>query len=103
MTLQTRLVLGVFLDNPDREHYGLELCHTAGLPSGTIYPLLDRLERAGWLAGGWEDINPAVEGRRRRYYYRLTPDGAERARQALAVAQLPQVLIRHLHPEPGAT
>lgn len=34
------------------------------LPTGTIYPALRRLERAGWLSGAWE----VVGGRRRRTY-----------------------------------
>jgi PadR family transcriptional regulator PadR len=84
MTLQTRLVLKVFADAPGDDHYGLEIARAAGLPSGTIYPLLARLETAGWLASGWEDIDPAAAGRRRRRYYRLTGEGEKRAAQALS-------------------
>src|SRR5258708_16329563 len=84
MTLQVHLVLGVLLDEPSRERYGLELCDLVGLASGTIYPILARLEQAGWLESTWED--PAVHekaGRPRRRLYRLTSDGAEQARTAL--------------------
>jgi PadR family transcriptional regulator PadR len=45
------------------------------LPTGTIYPALRSLERAGHLTSDWS----AVSGRRRRTY-RLTPAG----RRALA-------------------
>jgi PadR family transcriptional regulator PadR len=38
----------------------------------SLYPLLYRLERRGWIAGRW--IEKA--GQRRRRYYRLTPAGA---------------------------
>ncbi|MFD8303647.1 PadR family transcriptional regulator [Streptomyces sp. NPDC059690] len=87
MTLQTQLVLRALLEDPVKERYGLELCELAGLPSGTIYPILARLEQAGWLDSTWED--PAVHeaaGRPRRRFYRITEDGAEQARLALARA-----------------
>lgn len=83
MTLPTQLVLKVFLDDFRREQYGLEVAKQAGLPSGTIYPLLARLEAAGWLESGWENIDESREGRRRRRYYRLTGLGARKARRVL--------------------
>ena len=46
MTLQTQLVLRVMLAEPAAEHYGLQLCEETGLPSGTIYPIVARLEQA---------------------------------------------------------
>ncbi|MEU5533744.1 PadR family transcriptional regulator [Streptomyces sp. NPDC020362] len=87
MTLQTQLVLRALLEDPDQQRYGLELCELTGLPSGTIYPILARLEQAGWVDSAWED--PAVHeeaGRPRRRFYRITRDGAEQAREALARA-----------------
>ena len=86
MTLPTQLVLRALLAKPTEEIYGLQVCTEAGLPSGTIHPILSRLEKLGWLESRWEDIKPEVEGRPRRRYYRLTEDGAERARVALAQA-----------------
>src|SRR5512133_3366611 len=87
MTLHSLLVLKVFSNSPLEEHYGLEICRTAGLPGGTIYPILARFEQAGWLTSTWEQIDPAVAGRRPRRFYRLTPSGAEQARRALTEAQ----------------
>jgi PadR family transcriptional regulator PadR len=84
MTLPTQLVLRALLANPTQEMYGLQVCSDAGLPSGTIHPILARLEGLDWVESRWEDISPSQEGRPRRRYYRLTPDGAERARIALA-------------------
>src|SRR6185437_4354188 len=84
MTLSTQLVLRVLLDDPAREMYGLEICAEAGLPSGTIHPILARLEGIGWLESWWEDTDPHEQGRPRRRYYRLTQDGAALARDALA-------------------
>lgn len=89
MTLATQMVLRTMLAEPTREMYGLQICHDAGLPSGTIHPILARLERLGWLESHWEDADPQEEGRPRRRYYRLTEDGAERARIALAQATTP--------------
>ncbi|MGI5372679.1 PadR family transcriptional regulator [Streptomyces sp. CA-251387] len=84
MTLQTQLVLWALLEGPAKERYGLELCELAGLPSGTIYPILARLEQVGWADSTWED--PAVHakvGRPRRRFYRITEGGAEHVRDAL--------------------
>jgi PadR family transcriptional regulator, regulatory protein PadR len=90
MTMTTQLVLRALLADPAREMYGLQICAEAGLPSGTIHPILTRLEREyGWLTSRWEDIKPEDEGRPRRRYYRLTEDGAERAGVALAQALTP--------------
>lgn len=87
MTLPTQLVLMALLDDPARERYGLELCAAAGLPSGTVHPILARLERLGWLRSTWEQIDPSEEGRPRRRYYRLDPNSVAVARAALTRAQ----------------
>lgn len=84
VTHHTKLVLSVLLDAPAKETYGFELSRASGLPSGTIYPILRRLEDEGWLASRWEDISQEQESRRRRRYYRLTGDGARSARKAIA-------------------
>jgi PadR family transcriptional regulator PadR len=89
MTIQTQLVLRALLAEPTHEMYGLQICTAAGLASGTIHPILARLERLGWLESRWEDIDPVTQGRPRRRYYRLSPDGAEHARHALATARTP--------------
>jgi DNA-binding PadR family transcriptional regulator len=85
MTLQTQLVLGAMLAEPALERYGLQLCAETGLPSGTIYPIVARLEQLGWVESRWEEPGEHIaEGRPRRRYYRLTDDGAALARAALA-------------------
>ena len=86
MTLPTQLVLRALLAEPTQEMYGLQICQAAGLPSGTIHPILARFEKLGWLESRWEDASPHEEGRPRRRYYRLTEDGAEQARIAMAQA-----------------
>ena len=70
-----------------REEWPHESLGTAaGLPSGTVHPILARLETVGWLESRWEEIDPRAEGRPARRYYHLTPDGIELARSALARA-----------------
>ena len=89
MTIPTQLVLRALLDDPARELYGVEIVAAAGLPSGTVHPILARLEGVRWLQSRWEDIDPRAEGRPARRYYRLTASGAESARAALALAYRP--------------
>jgi PadR family transcriptional regulator, regulatory protein PadR len=98
MTLPTQLVLRAMLEHPTRERYGLELGQAAGLPSGTIHPILARLEAVGWLESSWEQVDPHQAGRPRRRYYQLTPDGAEQARAALARAYTPPAAVARLRP-----
>ena len=100
MTIPTQLVLGVLLHDPTEERYGLEIGEAAGLRSGTVHPILARLEGYGWLASRWEDIDPSDEGRPARRYYKLTAAGVQAARLALAGAHRPELAAR-LRPQPG--
>jgi PadR family transcriptional regulator, regulatory protein PadR len=83
LTWQTQAVLAVILEDPSSPHYGLEMAKAAGLPSGTIYPILARLERAGWVESEREDADPKVVGRRARRYYKLTGTGERAARSEI--------------------
>ena len=100
MTIPTQLVLRALLAEPTREMYGLQICAAAGMPSGTIHPILARLQGLGWLESRWEDAVPQEEGRPRRRYHRLTEDGAERARIALAQTTV-TVTALSLRPRPA--
>ena len=90
MTIATQLVLGVLMSDFGAEWYGSQIGKVAGLPSGTVHPILARLERVGWLESSWEDIDPSREGRPARRYYRLTESGGRQAQQALTSARRPQ-------------
>lgn len=58
--------------------YGFDIMDATGLPDGTVYPLLRRLERRGVLEAAWEDDAAArAEQRPQRRYYALTPLGEE--------------------------
>ena len=100
MTIPTQRVLEALLDEPGRELYGLEIGTAAGLRSGTVHPILARLEGCGWLTSRWEDVDPSAEGRPPRRYYRLTGDGVQSARAALARAYRPAPM-RQLRPQVG--
>jgi len=57
-------------------NYGLSVMQMTGLPSGTIYPALRRLERDGLIRSQWERQSIAdAEQRPLRKYYRLTRTG----------------------------
>lgn len=98
MTEATQRVLRMFLDDPTVEKYGLEICKAVGYPAGTVHPLLYKFEELGWLESRFEDIDPSKAGRPRRRYYRLTPDGAEFAREAVARVGKPKRLAVRLRP-----
>jgi PadR family transcriptional regulator PadR len=84
MTLATQAVLRALIQDPGAERYGLELSAEAGLPGGTLHPILARLELLGWVNSGWEDIDPRKVGRPRRRYYRISERGLALARFSLA-------------------
>jgi PadR family transcriptional regulator PadR len=87
ITLNVAKVLRVLLENPTAQRYGLEIGRAAGLTGGSLYPVLLKLERAGVLVSGWEDVDPSEVGRPRRRLYWLTSQGAEYAKGALQDAQ----------------
>ena len=68
----------------DRQRHGYDICKLIQLRSGgalkfhvtSLYPLLHRLEKQGWIAGLWVE---KAEHRRRRYY-KLTPQGKKELR-----------------------
>jgi len=72
---RTRALLRVaaaLLAEPDARHYGYPLSKASGVRSGTLYPMLDRLLREGWITDGWSP--QATRGGDRRFY-RLTDAG----------------------------
>jgi PadR family transcriptional regulator PadR len=87
MTMNVLKVLKVLLEDPTAEHYGLEIGQAAGLRGGSLYPVFGRLEDARLVVSRWEDTDPSEAGRPRRRLYKLTSEGVEYARQAIAEAQ----------------
>lgn len=63
--------------------YGLSVMEVTGLPSGTVYPAMRRLEAAQWIRSSWESQRIAdQEQRPPRKYYKLTPAGKQKLQEA---------------------
>ena len=76
--------------------FGLEVMEATGLPSGTVYPALRRLERDAFVESRWEsDEEAAGKQRPARRYYEVTESG-KLAAQAVT-ERYP--LLAHLVPE----
>lgn len=75
---ETFAVVDALARDPEQPRYGLEIIAETGVASGTLYPILIRLERRGLVKGNWAVDSDPSRGPRRRYY-RLTPGGVEYA------------------------
>jgi len=75
-------VVGHLINAESEGISGAEISRSASIPSGTLYPILFRLERARWLESEWEEGNPSEMGRPRKRLYRLTSVGRQEARKA---------------------
>lgn len=77
--------------------YGFSVMEMTGLPSGTVYPAMRRLERDGLIASRWEQQSIAdAEQRPPRKYYRLTRTG----RSTLEAAWRRYPLLEKMLPSP---
>lgn len=67
----------------DGYQYGFDVIDQTGLPSGTVYPALSRLERDGLVKSAWENEQDAhADGRPARRYYKLTAPGVKALAEA---------------------
>jgi PadR family transcriptional regulator, regulatory protein PadR len=82
MTKQTLQVLGALISHAGKGVSGAEIAREIKLLSGTLYPLLVRLEQAHWVESNWECEDPHELGRPRRRLYRLTALGERSAKAA---------------------
>jgi PadR family transcriptional regulator PadR len=80
ITGPTLKIIGQLLSEPLKGLSGADIARATGVSSGTLYPILFRLEKAGWLESEWEVVDPSEVGRPRRRLYRVTPIGAQRAK-----------------------
>jgi PadR family transcriptional regulator len=87
LTGPTLTVLRLFMSDIRKARSGAEIHLDTKIGSGTLYPLLLRLEEVGWLSSEWETIDPSQEGRPRRRYYSITGEGQRAAREALQPLQ----------------
>jgi PadR family transcriptional regulator len=83
--------------------YGFEIMDATGLPSGTVYPALRRMEAAGLIASRWEDAAAAQRDQRPpRKYYTVSRGGQLTLTEAAARYRLvDRGLSRRTKPSPA--
>jgi PadR family transcriptional regulator PadR len=87
-----RDVLALLAKAGEAWSHGYDLCQQAGIKSGTLYPLLMRLEAQGYLQAEWQI--PTGGGRPPRHAYRLTETGRALARDNPPVKQPVQASLK---------
>ena len=78
LSAHARRLLAALLAGGGSWSHGYELAQVADIKSGTLYPLLMRLEEQGYLEAEWQQ--PTERGRPARHAYRLTASGIRLAR-----------------------
>lgn len=89
ITTQTLRVLAALMSPMQDEVSGAEIGRATKLASGTLYPILLRLEEAGWVKSRWEVGDPHKLGRPRRRLYKIGGVGMRKARLAFRDLALP--------------
>lgn len=85
LSSHARALLKNLLDTQGEWRHGYDLAALTGLKSGTLYPLLIRLESQGYLEAEWQP--PVARGRPPRHAYRLTAAGVRLARMEAATPE----------------
>jgi DNA-binding PadR family transcriptional regulator len=75
-------LLAALAESPAQWRHGYDITIATGLKSGTLYPLMIRLEQSGLLEAMWQP--PAMPGRPPRHAYRLTAAGRRLAAEVSA-------------------
>ena len=82
--------------------HGFDVIDATGLASGTVYPILRRLEREGLVSARWEDAAIAHDEQRPpRRYYELTPAARPILQSAIVRYPVPRAItsrVRRLRP-----
>lgn len=106
LTYPTALVLEALATG---YHHGFDVMDATGLPSGTVYPVLRRLEQEGLVRSRWEKAEHAQrEGRPPRRYYELLGAAeswlaAARERYRVLAAAVPRPARRLVPAKGGAS
>jgi PadR family transcriptional regulator PadR len=81
--------------------YGFDIMDVTGLPSGSVYPALRRMEQVGLIDSKWEREGLAQdEGRPPRRYYEVTQAGTDALAAALKRYRLIERLLPARKPKP---
>jgi DNA-binding PadR family transcriptional regulator len=90
LTEPTLKILALLLSVSDNsEISGAEIGRETKLASGTLYPILLRLEQSRWVESRWEEGDPRKLGRPRRRYYQITALGVKKTQKAFAEIAAP--------------
>ena len=89
LSKHARALLAALLEARQRWSHGYRLASLTGIRSGTLYPLLIRLEAQGFLEAEWQQ--PAASGRPPRHAYRLTAAGQRLAQEQALDPAAPRV------------
>lgn len=81
VTAPTVTILRALLASPE-PIWGLQLVKATGLKTGSVYPILGRLEDAGLIEGRWEEDES--RGGARRRVYMPTEAGATQGAEMIA-------------------
>ncbi|GAA4626896.1 PadR family transcriptional regulator [Actinoallomurus vinaceus] len=92
ITVPTLAVLAVLL-REDHRWFGLRIAEELGMRTASVYPILARLEKAGWVTATWEVPSATHDSGAPRKYYALTEPGRESAKAVLAARE--EVMARH--------
>ena len=88
LSIHSLKVLATLLKRSGEPVAGSEFSASNGTVAGTLYPILSRFEKSGWLTSEWEAGDPHKIGRPRRRFYRLTDQGRVAAEAALRDLQV---------------
>ncbi|MEM9149370.1 MAG: helix-turn-helix transcriptional regulator [Cyanobacteria bacterium P01_F01_bin.3] len=94
LSLQALRILHYLFQNPTKEVCGADMIKELDIASGSLYPILLRLEKNEFVESEWETKDPSTLGRPRRRLYTITGTGLKAAQKA--VAEFNQVA-----PQPG--
>src|ERR671912_656543 len=96
LTYPTALVLQALLQG---HHHGFDIMDATGLPSGTVYPILRRLDTEGYVKSQWEKEGVARrEQRPPRRYYELSATGRGVAADAVSRYRAINDIASAMHP-----
>lgn len=90
ITITMLAVLKVLMRDDDPHRHGYAIAREIKKSTATVYPILARLERAGWVTSAWESREDPAEPKdtgAARKYYRLTDLGRSRAEAAIRERQ----------------
>ena len=72
---QAAVVAQELIADEPRRRWGYELYKATNVSTGVLYPMLDRFVSQGWLADGWEQVDPTAAGRTPRRFFTVTTSG----------------------------